>query len=408
MDFSLLRSVRRGSLTASLSLALLSGCSTPSAKPAAAGPVRRVDCSAAPDLKALGQRARETANRFYPAVCALLADGECDLPQSFDISFKKKLPHRHSGEARLTEICLNLQYREQFKDPANLDFLVVHEMTHVAQRYYRPIIPGLVVYNANPPFAWQEGIADYVAFKLGFTNGWECAECSCLFPDYRHGYGCSGAFLLYVEQVYDSNLVRHLNTALRRAQYTDEFFYQATGKKLQTLWAEFQQTRAFTPGAARMLELHQTLGFKEGKPPKDIERRLSRHLEEHADAGTRKLISCASLASPQVGDLQLRLAITSYFTQPGGTAEGYMTGLFDNEELPGFSKGQKGGISGMLSVRNLNLLFPAERSFTATKLGDPSTYHYTVIRPSSASPWQLQRAWRTDAEGQLADEYSLE
>jgi hypothetical protein len=345
MDSALLRSVFFGSRIASLTVVLLTVCSTSSSKPAAATPVRNVDCGADSKLEAFAERARQTGNRFYTAVCALLADGKGDPPQQFDICFKKKLPHRHSGEARFNTVCLNLQYLEAFKDLATLDYILVHEMTHVAQHYYRPIVGGLVMYNSNPPFSWQEGIADYVCFKLGLTNGWECAECSGLFPHYRNGYGCAGAFLLYLEGTYGSNIVRQLNTALRQALYTDEFFRQTTGKELPALWADFQRTRGFTAGAARMLELQRTLGFKDGKPPKGIERRLSLYLEQHAD---------------------------------------------------------------VLSPRNLEVTFPAERSFTATKEGDPSAYHYTVIRPSSASSWQLQRAWRTDAEGQLADEYSVE
>jgi hypothetical protein len=408
MDSALLRPIRSASAAVGLMIALLTACSTASAKPPVSTSVRKVDCSAAPNLEVLAERARQAGNRYYPSICALLADGDCTSPQQLDICFKKKLPHGHAGEARVTQVCLNLQYLEMFKDPGALDYFVVHEMAHVAQHYEHPIIGRLVMYDANRPFWWQEGIADYVCFRLGLTNGWECAECTCLFPHYQNGYNCAGAFLLYLERGYNTNLVRQLNTVLRHAQYTDQFFRRATGKELPALWAEFQQTRGFTPGAARMLELQQTLGFKDGRPPKNVERRLNLYLEQRADAGTRKLITYASVPGSLTGGLQTRLAIIAYFTQPGGSAEAYVTDLFDKEELPGFSKGQKGGLTGFLSPRNLNVVFPAERSFTANKAGDPSTYHYTVIRRSLESPWRLQRAWRTHADGQLADEYSLE
>ena len=226
---------------------LLSGCSTPSGKQAGSPYVRKVDYSAAPRAQALVERARQIGNRMYPEVCALLADSNWDFPRQFDICFKKKLRHMRTGEARITQICLNAQYVELLKDnPAALDQTLVHEMAHVAQHYERPLIGRLVALNSNPPSCWQEGIADYVCFRLGQTNGWRCAECAAVYPHYRDGYGCAGAFLLYLEGTYHSNIVRQLHTLLRQGRYSDAFFRGATGKDLRTLWEEFQRTSAFT------------------------------------------------------------------------------------------------------------------------------------------------------------------
>ncbi|HVM47787.1 MAG TPA: basic secretory protein-like protein [Candidatus Acidoferrum sp.] len=393
---------------AGLALAFLSACSTPRTNQPAAASVRKVDCSAAPNLGPIAERARQTANQYYPSLCALLADGECDFPPQVDICFKRRLPHAHSGEARLTQVCLNLEYLEAYKDPATLDYLLVHELTHVAQHYTRPVMGGFLMYTPNAPSCWQEGIADYVCFKLGLSNVWECAECSSLFPHYRNGYACAGAFLLYAETTYNPNLVRQLNTALRHGRYSDAFFQEVTREDLPALWAEFQQTRAFSPGATRVVALQQTLGFKNGKPPKDVERRLKSYLERQVDPGTRRLIKYASLPVSHAGDLQTRLALVIYFTQPGGSAEAYVSALHDRDTLPGFSKDQHGQLTGVLSPRNLDLAFPAERSFTARKQGDPSTYHYTLSCPDAGSSWRLQRAWRTDAEGHTVEEFGLQ
>src|SRR5512141_928292 len=98
-----------------VAVTLLGACSTPSARHAASPCVRTVDFSAAPDAKALAERARQIGNQLYPHVCALLADGSWDFPQQFDICFKKKLRGMRTGEARITRICLNAQYLEQFK-----------------------------------------------------------------------------------------------------------------------------------------------------------------------------------------------------------------------------------------------------------------------------------------------------
>jgi hypothetical protein len=370
--------------------------------------VRKVDYSAAPLLKAVAERARQIGNQLYPAVCALLADGDWNFPPQFDICLKRKLPHMRFGETRIVQVRLSAQYLEPLKDdPAALDQMLVHEMAHVAQHYYRPLLGRLLVLSPHPPSCWEEGIADYVCFKLGLTNGWACAECSSPFPHYRNGYSCAGAFLLYLDGTYNSNIVRQLNTALRQGRYSDAFFQQATGKELRALWAEFQQNPAFTPDAARMLELQHTLGFADGEAPKDLQRRLKRFLDEHADAPTRQMIRYASIPGHTAGDVQTRLAIVCYFTQPGGTAETYLVGLQEKHQLPGFAKGDHGTLTGVLRPRNLNVAFPAERSFTATKRGDLSTYHYTVVRLPRESSWKLQRAWRTGPDGLVAEEYRV-
>ena len=408
MKDSAFRALNVPSLIVCGAVIFLTACSTPSAKHAGPSYVRKVEFSEAPQMKALAERARQTGNQMYPSVCALLADGNWDFPPQFDICFKKKLPRMRTGEARMTQICLNTQYLEQFKEnPAALDEMVVHEMAHVAQHYYRPIIGRLVVVDPHPPSCWQEGIADYVCFKLGQSNGWRCAECDSVYPHYRNGYSCAGAFLMYLEETYDSSIVRQLNTALRQGHYSDEFFLKATSKDLSALWLEFQRTPAFTPSAARMLEMQLALGFVNGEPPKDIKRRLTLFLDQHADAATRQMIKRAYIPGLTGGDIQTRLAVVCYFTQPGGTAETYMVSLQQKNELPGFAKGQHGSITGLVTFRDLNSVFPAMRSFTATKQGDSSTYHYTVSRPAEVSTWRLQRAWRTDADGHVVEEYRV-
>lgn len=402
------RALTLPSFAAGVAVLCLSACSTPSAKPAGPSYVRKVEFGGPSQTKALAERARKTGDQMYPSVCALLADGNWDFPSQFDICFKKELPQMRTGEARMTQICLNSHYLNQFQEnPATLDEMVVHEMAHVAQHYYHPIICRLVVFDPHPPSCWQEGIADYVCFKLGQTNGWHCAECDSQYPHYRNGYSCAGAFLLYLEGTYNSNVVRQLNTVLRRGRYSDDFFVSTTGKDLAALWSEFQRTPAFTSSAARMLELQQALGFTEGKPPKDIERRLKLFLDQNADAATRQMIKRASIPGLARGDIQTRLAIVGYFTQPGGTAESYLAKLQEKQELPGFAKGQHGSITGLVGPRDVNLVFPAVRCFTATKQGDPSTYHYTVARPAEVSTWEVVRAWRTGADGRVAEEYSV-
>ena len=385
---------------------VLTGCSTVSRNQAREGYVRKVDCSEAPQAKVLAERARQLGNQMYPGVCALLEDGNSRLPRHFEICIKKSLPNGNSGVTRMFQVCLNAQYLEQWQnDPGTFNNVVIHEMAHVAQHYERPILGRWIVVHHNPPRWLVEGIADYVSFKLGETNGWRCAECTSVFPEYRDGYTCAGALLLYLEKTYNDRLVSQLNRMLRHGGYSEEFFVKMTGKDLPTLWAELRQTAAFTPGAARMLELRQSLGYVDGKAPKDLELRFNLLADVYPDVELRKLITQSQVHGLQGGEIQGRLAILCYFTQPGGTAEAFLSGLQNRKQLPGFPKAEHGTLTGTISARDLNPAYPVTRSFTATKQGDTSIYHYSVYRGTQKSDWKLQRAWRTSSDGRVTEEY---
>ncbi len=388
--------------------ALLTSCSTPSHTVSGSACVRSMKFSAAPQAQVLGPPLLQAADQWYPAVCALLDDGHSQSPRQFDICVKKRLPNDNLAETRIGQICLNAAYLDFLKqDPALLEPVLVHEAVHVAQHYYRRIIGRCLVYDPGAPAYWREGIADYVCFKLGLTNAGPCAQCDSVFPHYRNGYSCAGAFLLYLEQHFAPCIVAQLNTALRQGRYSEAFFFEQTGKALSDLWAQFQRTPAFTPSAARMVQLQQDLGFVEGKPPKDIAQRLERFLDQNADARTRQLLAGAHMPGLKRGDPQARLALISYFTQPGGTAEAYLIELEESGKLPGFTKGEQGHLNGLLNSRNLNTSLPGVRSFIVTKQGDQSTYHYTVARSSGQLDWKLQRAWRTNPDGSFGGELPL-
>jgi hypothetical protein len=109
---------------------------------------------------------------------------------------------------------------------------MVHETVHCVQRYRRG---G----NRNP--GWLvEGIADYIRFfkyepgKLGRIN-----------PDrarYDGSYRVTAAFLAYVTEKYDKELVRKLNMAMRAGEYKEEVWKDCTGKTVQELGEEWKAT----------------------------------------------------------------------------------------------------------------------------------------------------------------------
>src|SRR5215471_11046594 len=80
--------------------------STSSSKPAQDLFVHSLEFDTA-SQKALAERAKQIGNRMYPRVCALLSDGKCQSPPSFDIQVKPRLPNGNMGQTRLRTILLN-------------------------------------------------------------------------------------------------------------------------------------------------------------------------------------------------------------------------------------------------------------------------------------------------------------
>jgi hypothetical protein len=262
--------------------------------------VRNVEVRDAPEAQALAERARRIGNAVYPQILELLGDGKLDMPRQLDIVFREHLPRGPAGEwsglAYRGTVFLNAAWL--CDHPEDLDPLLVHEMAHVAQNY--PNLPywhvwqqyhylGFIaaqLFRAFPldtPPCWEEGIADYVCAKLGHTNLWKCPQCNESYPHYTTGYSCTAAFLLYLDAACASNITCQLNAALRRGTYSDQFFVQATGKTLDALWEDFQKTPAYTPAAADVNELHQALGYVNGKPPKDLQPRLDKYFGKHPE-----------------------------------------------------------------------------------------------------------------------------
>ena len=332
------------------------------------GRVRNVDCSQTPEIRELAEYARRVGNEMYPKILALLADDSSKLPRRFDIVFKKNLAGYFGMTVGAT---INLRAEWFAKNPTDLDGTLIHEMSHVVQKY--------------PSKAWDywgEGIADYVCYKLGYTNEWNWPHCSFEYPHYTSGYCCAGVFLMFVDATYGPDVVRQLNAELRRGSYSDSFFAKATGKSVDALWAEFQKTPAFTSIAAETLKLQAGLGYVNGRAPKDISRRLTAYLLQQSGGA-------------------LTLEATDFLAK-----------LVENDQLPGIWKSHGRGFSWGIGGPNLgkesgSAAYPACRTFCGRKTDDPSTYNYIVVRPSKQGGWKLQRAWQTAPDGRILEEYPV-
>jgi hypothetical protein len=83
----------------------------------------------------------------------------------------------------------------------------------------------------------------------------------------------------------------------------------------------------------------------------------------------------------------------------------FLDGLKAKSALPGWSKNDKGQVSGSREIPVES--YPFSWSLNIQKNGDSTVYHYTVVRESKNSPWKLQKASHTDAKGRLIKEYPV-
>jgi hypothetical protein len=112
---------------------------------------------------------------------------------------------------------------------------VVHELVHVVQQYGRAR-GG----NRNP--GWLvEGLADYIR--------WFLYEPERLRPrpnpdraNYDDSYRTTGAFLNYVVEHHDKEIIEKLNAAMRQGKFEEGLWEQYTGKTAEQLWAEYAKT----------------------------------------------------------------------------------------------------------------------------------------------------------------------
>jgi hypothetical protein len=107
--------------------------------------------------------------------------------------------------------------------------MVVHEYVHVVQAYPKYDPPWLV-----------EGIADYIRFFM-FEPVEKRPRPNTAKRHYTDGYRVAAAFLAWIEQTHDPEIITHLNSALSATSYDESIFKKRTGKTLPSLWESFAE-----------------------------------------------------------------------------------------------------------------------------------------------------------------------
>jgi hypothetical protein len=187
-----------------------------------------IDVSDAPQMREWTENAARVCERQYRMLCDELPS-EGFKPLSV-IRLTMRTNYNGVAAAGGGRITASVKYFTDRKEDVGA---IVHETVHCVQAYRGRGNPGWLV----------EGVADYIRFfkyepgKLGVRLTPERAK-------YDASYRITAAFLAYVTEKYDARLVRKLNAAMRAGRYKAELWKDITGKTVEELGREWQQSLA--------------------------------------------------------------------------------------------------------------------------------------------------------------------
>lgn len=186
-----------------------------------------LDVSEVPELSDWGQQAKELAAQWYPRINHLIPTKGFEPAQNIQIRIQKS--NRGIADTSGNRIRISSGWVE--KHPEDIG-LVFHELVHVIQGY------------PDGQQSWlTEGIADYLRWAIYEAKPQEWFSVPDQSDGYRQGYRVCAGFLLWLESDRAPGVVKKLNTALRRDQYSDLLFEEYTDQTLENLWQDYVQER---------------------------------------------------------------------------------------------------------------------------------------------------------------------
>lgn len=184
-----------------------------------------IDYSAAPECKAFAMKAEAIVKEWYPKLNTALFSADHPLPTPIvRLTFEPM-----KGVAHATTDGIHISAEWVTKKSPNDYGMVVHELTHIVQDY------------KGKGESWlTEGIADYARHQY-FEKDGDTLK-SGVDPDkssYQHAYTTAAAFLIWLEEHKDKQIVHRLNNASHDGTYSRALFQQYCGADLDALWKEF-------------------------------------------------------------------------------------------------------------------------------------------------------------------------
>lgn len=183
-----------------------------------------LDVGDAPEMKEWAEKAARVCEQQYAMINEELKDDRFQPPRRVRMRLKKMDGVAYAGGGQITG---SVAYFKRHPDDIGA---MVHETVHIVQSYRVRGNPGWLV----------EGIADYIRFfkyepgKLGRINPRRAR--------YDGSYRVTAAFLAYLTEKYDKDIVRKLNKMMREGEYKKEAFHKWTGKTLEQLGEEWRAT----------------------------------------------------------------------------------------------------------------------------------------------------------------------
>jgi hypothetical protein len=184
-----------------------------------------IDVSDAPEMGAWAEKTAGICQRAYPMINEELRSEAFRPPHLIKMTLKDD--YRGVAAASGARIVGSVRFFKEHPDDVGA---MVHETTHVAQHYRGRGNPNWLV----------EGVCDYVRF-FKFEPG-KLGPIDPQRAHYNGSYRVTAAFLAYLVDKYDGEIVRKLNALMREGRYQDDTFQTLTGKTLDQLDEEWRST----------------------------------------------------------------------------------------------------------------------------------------------------------------------
>jgi hypothetical protein len=182
-----------------------------------------IDVVDAPEMQAWAEKTARICEGAYAMINRELKSEGFRPASSIKMSLRKS--YRGVAATGGSNITGSVSY---FKDHKKDAGAMVHETVHVVQHYRGRGNPGWLV----------EGVADYVRF-FKFEPG-NLGPINAEKARYNQSYRVSAAFLAYLVEKYDPQLVLKLNRSMREGTYKAELFRELTGKTIDDLGKEWR------------------------------------------------------------------------------------------------------------------------------------------------------------------------
>jgi Peptidase of plants and bacteria len=184
-----------------------------------------IDVTDAPEIKEWAEKVASVCEKSYPMINEELKSEGFKPPTTVTMALKNS--YRGVAAAGGGRIVGSVKY---FKDHPNDIGAMVHETSHIVQRYRGRNNPGWLV----------EGVSDYVRFFK-----YEPGKLGRIDPKRAHfngSYRTTAAFLAFLTERYDKQIVQKLNAMMREGKYTKDALKQLTGKSETELDEEWRAT----------------------------------------------------------------------------------------------------------------------------------------------------------------------